>query len=142
MKTAIYLRIAALLTLIHATLHTIGGVFGKPSPGAAATVFDTMQSHHFPILGATRSYADFYFGYGMGLTILMTVLAILVWQLSILAKQHTTNIRPIIFILMLGWIAFAINSYLYFFSAPVIAELLIAAFLGFSLLVWDKRPVA
>ena len=35
MKSTIFLRIASVLTLIHAILHTIGGVFGKPEPGAA-----------------------------------------------------------------------------------------------------------
>lgn len=45
MKSAIYLRIAALLTLIHAILHTVGGVFGKPSPGTAAMVVATMQAN-------------------------------------------------------------------------------------------------
>ena len=30
MKPVIYLRAASLLTLLHAVLHTIGGVFGKP----------------------------------------------------------------------------------------------------------------
>ena len=29
MKTTLFLRIASVLTLIHAVLHTIGGVFGK-----------------------------------------------------------------------------------------------------------------
>ncbi len=36
MKPAIFLRIAAVLTFIHAVLHTIGGVFGKVPPGPAA----------------------------------------------------------------------------------------------------------
>ena len=29
-KPVVLLRVAAVLTLIHAVLHTIGGVFGKP----------------------------------------------------------------------------------------------------------------
>jgi hypothetical protein len=34
-KPFVYLRFAAILTLIHAILHTVGGVFGRIEPGAA-----------------------------------------------------------------------------------------------------------
>ncbi len=39
MKSVLFLRIAAVLTFIHAVLHTIGGVFGEVGPGPAASVF-------------------------------------------------------------------------------------------------------
>ena len=42
MKTTIFLRIAAVLTLIHSILHTVGGVFGKPLPGAAEQAVATL----------------------------------------------------------------------------------------------------
>jgi hypothetical protein len=32
-KPVVFLRIASVLTLIHAVLHTIGGVFGSVDPG-------------------------------------------------------------------------------------------------------------
>jgi hypothetical protein len=134
MKPALYLRIASVLTLIHAVPHTIGGVFGKPSPGVAAMVLATMQANRFPVLGVTRSYADFYFGMGMGITISLAVEAILLWQLGTLAKKNPMQLRPIIAVLALGYLAFAINSYLYFFSGPVITELLIAFCLGLAIL--------
>jgi hypothetical protein len=35
MKPALFLRIASVLTFIHAVLRTIGGVFGKVEPGPA-----------------------------------------------------------------------------------------------------------
>ncbi len=72
MKPAIFLRIASILTLIHSILHTIGGVFGKPQPGVAAMVAETMRSNRFAFMGATRSYADFLLGMGLGVTILLT----------------------------------------------------------------------
>src|ERR1700738_4550594 len=40
MKPAIFLRIASVLTLIHAVLHTIGGVFSKPGLGADGVAVD------------------------------------------------------------------------------------------------------
>lgn len=126
MKPALLLRIASVLTLIHAIMHTIGGVFGKPMPGAAAMVAATMQANHFSVFGVTRSYADFYFGMGMGITISLTVEAVVLWQLGTLAKKHATALRPIFVVLALKYLVFAVNSYLYFFMGPVIAEILIA----------------
>ena len=65
MKPVVFLRIASILTLIHAALHTIGGVFGKPIPGVATMVAATMRSR-FPVFGVMRSYSDFYLGMGFG----------------------------------------------------------------------------
>ena len=134
MKPTFFLRIASVLTLIHAIMHTLGGVFGKPMPGIAAMVLATMQANRFPVLGVTRSYSDFYFGMGLGITISLTVEAVLLWQLGTFAKSDATRLRPIIAVLMVGFLAFAVNSYLYFFYGPVIAEILIAVCLGFAIM--------
>ncbi|HEX6497087.1 MAG TPA: hypothetical protein VF018_16460 [Acidobacteriaceae bacterium] len=134
MKPTLFLRIASALTLIHAVMHTIGGVFGKPMPGVATMVATTMQANRFPVFGVTRSYADFYFGMGLGMTISLTVETVLLWQLGTLARKDAARLRPIMAVLMLGYLAFAVNSYLYFFLGPVIAELLIALCLGFAII--------
>ena len=51
MKTTIFLRIAAVLTLIHSILHTVGDVFGKPLPGAAEQAVAAMKANHFMLMG-------------------------------------------------------------------------------------------
>lgn len=140
MTPTVYLRIASVLTLIHAIMHTIGGVFGKPLPGTAAMVVATMQANRFPVLGVVRSYADFYMGLGLGVTISLTVEAVLLWQLSDLARKEAARLRPILSILMLGFLVFAGNSYLYFFLGPVIAELLIALCLGLAIVTAKSAP--
>ena len=140
MKPTLCLRIASGLTLIHAILHTVGGVFGKPIPGTAAMVAATMQANHFVVFGVTRSYADFYFGLGMGITIFLIVEAVLLWQLSTVAKKNANELKPILAVLALGYLAFAVNSYLYFFQGPVVVEILIAMMLGLAILT--TKPVA
>ena len=140
MKTSVYLRIASVLTLIHAILHTVGGVFGKPAPGTAAMVVATMQANRFRVFGVTRSYADFYLGLGLGITIFLLVAAVLMWQMAGLAKNDAARLRPMMATLMVGFLAFAVNSCLYFFLAPVIVEVLIAACLGLAML--SARSVA
>jgi D-alanyl-lipoteichoic acid acyltransferase DltB (MBOAT superfamily) len=133
LKPVVFLRVASLLTLIHAALHTIGGVFGKPVNATAAMVVATMRGYRFPVLGATRSYADFYRGLGLGITIFLTVEAIVFWQLASLAKSDSRRIRPVLATFLIGYLAMALNSFLFFFSAPVITEILIAACLGVAI---------
>ena len=126
MKPVIFLRTASILTLIHSILHTVGGVFGKPATSAAAEVAARMRTP-FPILGVTRSYSDFYMGMGLGVTIFLTMDALLLWILASMAKEDASRLRPLIAAFALGYFAFAVNSYLFFFSLPVITELLIVA---------------
>jgi len=128
MKTVLFLRIAALLTLIHSVLHTVGGVFSKPVNAAAAAVAANMRTP-FPVLGVTRSYSDFYLGMGLAVTIFLTMDAALLWVLSHMAKTDGVRLRPLIFLFAFGYLASAFNSYLLFFAFPVITELLIAGFL-------------
>ena len=125
MKPALFLRIASLLTLIHAALHTVGGVFSKPSPGTATMVAATMRSQ-FPFLGGMRSYADFYRGMGLAVSIFLVAEAIAFWLLASLARKGSASLRPLLAVFALGYLALALNSYAFFFLAPVIVETLIA----------------
>lgn len=133
MKSVIYLRIASILTLIHAVLHTVGGVFGKPEPGVAATVAATMRLR-FEFFGAMHSYADFYRGMGLAVSTFLTMDAIIFWLLATLAKSDAARLRPILAFFLLGYLAFAVNSFLFFFAAPVVTELLIAACLAAAII--------
>jgi len=124
MKPVIYLRIASILTLIHSILHTIGGVFGKPPSNQAAMIAASMR-YRFEIFGVMRSYADFYRGMGLGITVALTMDAALLWLLASLAKSEAARLRPVMAVFLMGYLALALNSFTFFFSGPVIAELLI-----------------
>jgi len=120
------LRIASILTLIHSVLHTIGGVFSKPDPGPASIAVAAMQANHFLALGSMRTYWEFYRGMGLGVTIFLTAEAIVFWLLASLAPHAGTRLRPILIVFALGYFAFALNSFEYFFIVPVIFEIVIA----------------
>ena len=124
MKPVMFLRIASILVLIHSVLHTIGGVFGKPAPGIATSVAAAMRSP-FQVFGLTRSYSDFYMGMGLGVTIFLTMDALLLWVLASMAKENAARLRPLIALFALGYLAFALDSYTFFFALPVVTELLI-----------------
>ena len=137
-KPVLFLRIASVLTLIHAVLHTIGGVFGKVEPGPEATAVAAMKANQFLLMGNMRSFWDFYFGFGLALTIFMTAESILMWQLSSLAKTDARRLRPMMVTFLVAYAALAINSNMYFFIAPVITEILIAA--CFAVAIATAKP--
>jgi hypothetical protein len=133
MKPQLFLRIASVLTLIHALLHTIGGVFGKPGPGPESVAVAAMKANVFLLMGNPRSYFEFYRGLGLGVSIALTAEGIVFWQLAAMAKTDATRLRPIIATFLLAYLALAVNSYEYFFLAPVITEILIAVCLALAI---------
>ena len=142
MKPGLFLRIAAVLTFLHAALHTIGGVFGKVGPGPATVAVDAMKTNQFLLMGHMRNFWDFYRGLGLGATISLTAEAILFWQLASLAKADAQPLRPVMATFLVAYTALAVNSYTYFFLAPVITELLIAACLALALVTTKSEAPA
>jgi hypothetical protein len=133
MRTVIFLRIASVLTLIHAALHTIGGVFGGPAPGVQQATVAVMKANEFLVMGVTRSYWDFYRGFGLVVSVFLTLEAIVFWQLGSLAKIDALRLRPLLATFLVGYLGAAVVSYRYFFAAPVITEILIALCLGLAI---------
>jgi hypothetical protein len=139
MKPTLALRIASVLTFIHAVLHTVGGVFGKPSPGPSQIAFSAMQANHFPVMGLTRSYSEFYLGLGLCVSIFLTIEAIVFWLLSNLAQSNPHRLRPLLAVFAVAYLALAVNSWFFFFLAPVITEIAIAVFLAIA--IYTAKPI-
>jgi hypothetical protein len=137
MKPTLYLRLASVLTLLHAVLHTVGGVFGQPAPGPQLAAVSAMQSNRFLVMGVERSYWHFYRGMGLAVSIFLFMGAIVFWQLSTLAQTtgiDASRLRPILTMLLASYLAMSLCSWKYFFAPPVIVELLIAFCVGLALL--------
>ena len=131
MKPVIFLRIASILTFIHALAHTIGGVFGTPAPGAQQAVVSVMKTTTFPVMGITRTFWDFHMGMGLAATVSLTAEAILFWQLASLAKTDAFRLRPILITFTVAYLAMSVVTWTYLFPPPSITEILIAlCFIG------------
>jgi hypothetical protein len=133
MRTVVFLRIASVLTFIHAVLHTIGGVFSSADSGVQQATVAIMKANEFPLMGVMRSYWDFYRGMGLAVSVFLVVEAVVFWQLSSLAKTDGPRLRPVLAVFAVGYLGFAVVSYRYFFAAPVITEILIALCLGLAM---------
>jgi hypothetical protein len=132
-KPSVFLRVAAVATFIQAVAHTIGGVYGDPPPGPGAAAVQAMKANRFPLMGNTRSYWDFYHGFGLGITISLAAEAVVFWLLGSLAKNDAQRLRPILATFFLAYAALGVVSEAYFFPGPVIAEIFITACLGLAL---------
>jgi hypothetical protein len=139
-KPVLFLRIASVLTLIHAVLHTIGGVFSGPDPGPGAVAYEAMKVNQFLLMGNMRSYWQFYRGMGLAVTIFLTFEAVVFWQLGSLARTDAARLRPMLAAFAVAYLAMAVNSQIYFFLAPVIVETLIAVLLVSAIVT--AKPVA
>lgn len=132
MKATVLLRTASVLTLVHAVLHTIGGVFGKTPPGPASVAVAAMRANEFAFMGATRTYWDFQRGLGLAVTIFLTMEALVFWLLASVAKRNGRALRPVLAVFALGYLAFAVNSMVYFFTLAAVMEVVIAILLGWA----------
>ena len=142
MNPRVWLRVAAVITIIHAVLHTIGGVYGAPAPGPQTIAETAMKVNTFMAFGNLRSMWIFYRGMGLTVTIFLTLSAIVFWLLGDLIKVAGARLRPILIAFAAGYMVFAVVSWRYFFSTPVITELLIAASLVVASIGLPGRPAA
>ena len=126
MKTSTLLRIAAVLMFLYFVGHTSGAPWTPGEAAADIAVVDAMKSGHFPVIGVSRSYWDFYFGFGLIISVMQLFQAIFLWQLGTLAKTDAARLRPIIAVFFASLVINAILSWMYFFAIPVVTALLIA----------------
>ena len=138
MKPALYLRIASAAVMVQAVLHTVGGVFGTPRPGAAAIAAAAMKTNHFAVTGLDRTYWDFYIEFGLGITIFLVVEGVVFWLLGNLAAKGVA-VRPIVAVFCLGYVSLAVLAYLFFFAGPMIFDVLVATLLGLA--AFASKPV-
>ena len=128
----LFLRIASVITVLHCIGHTIGGVFGVDAPPGTkeGAVVEAMKSNQFDVLGATRSYWDFFIGYGLTISVSSLIQAVVFWQLAGLTKTEPKRIRPIIAAFLFANLGFAVLAWRYFFIPPLVGSLLTAIVLG------------
>ena len=131
-----FLRVASVLSLLHCIGHTIGGVFSVDAPSGTkeGAVVEAMKSNQFDVMGATRSYWDFFIGYGLTISVSELLQAVIFWHLAGLAKTDPRRMRPIIAAFLLANLAFTMLAWRYFFIPPLLGDLLITIALGLAYL--------
>jgi len=118
MKTAIWLRIAAVTSLVFAAGHTLGARKSW-SPMGETDVLRAMRTVGFETTGVSRTYLDFFLGFGFSLAVYLVLQAFVLWQLATLVSKGSTHLRPMIGAFALASLANAILAWV--FILPVAA---------------------
>jgi hypothetical protein len=133
LKASLFYRIAAVLTLLFAVGHTVGFLQSDPSWGVDS-LLSSMKSIHFTLQGFSRSYWDFFVGFGLFLTVFLLFAAVLAWQLGGVATETLAGMRVISWTFALCFAAITVLSWRYFFAIPLVFSFLITVCL--SLAAW------
>ena len=117
MTTRILYRIAAVLILLFDLGHTAGYPWSDPSWGVDLRA---IQSSHFKVLGFSRTYWNFYVGFGLFVSVFLLLAAIFAWQLSSLPAETLRLVRTSAWALSLSFAAVTVLSWMYFFTIPIV----------------------
>ena len=85
MSTSLLLRIASVISVLFAAGHTLGGRKAW-SPQGENQVLQAMRTVRFETFGVSRTYLDFYRGFGFTISVFLAVQAVVLWQLATIAS--------------------------------------------------------
>ena len=140
MKASRLYRIAAVLLLLFAAGHTLGFRQSDPKWGVDALLV-SMRSIHFDIQGFSRTYWDFYVGFGLFVTVFLLFAAVLAWQLGGLPAETQALMRGTAWALALCFAAVSVLSWRYFFLIPIVFSLVITVCLIAAAWLSAKSPL-
>ena len=111
------LRIASVTSLLFALGHSLGGRKSW-SPMGPNPVLEGMQSVQFHVFGVTRTYLDFYRGFGFCLSVFMLLQAVLLWQLAGIAQAQPAFARSMTAAFLIASIAIGILTAVFILPFP------------------------
>jgi hypothetical protein len=126
MSTSLLYRIASVILVLFAAGHTIGFRQVQPEWKVDALVAG-MRSSQFAVQGFTRSYWDFYVGFGLFVTFFLVFAAVLAWQLAGLPRAQLHEMALLTWSFALCSVGIAALSWRYFFAAPAAFSTVLAA---------------
>ena len=129
----LWLRLAAGVAALYALGHTLGHPWTAPHDLMAQGVTVAMQGVHFDAAGHSRSYWEFYQGFGFAISVLLALQAALLWQLATLARNGQ-DYRIAALAHLIAFLGLAAIAYRYLFALPLWLALTIAACLAAALL--------
>lgn len=126
LKASTLYRTAAVLMLLFDVGHTIGFLQSDPQWGVD-TLLASMRSIHFDLQGFSRTYWDFFVGFGLLFTVFLLFAAVFAWQLGGLPAETLARMRGTAWALALCFAAVTVLTWRYFFIAPIAFSVLITA---------------
>jgi hypothetical protein len=125
MSSSLLYRVSSVLLLLFAVGHTIG--FRQVDPRwTADAVVGGMKSVTFPVQGFTRSYWDFFVGFGLFVTVLLLFSAVLAWRWGSMSHEQLATMTIERWSFAICYTLIAGMTWRYFFMAPGVFSSLVA----------------
>jgi hypothetical protein len=77
-----------------------------------------MRTVHFALQGVSRSFLDFYRGFGYNLSVFLVLQGIVLWQLAAVARTQPHGIRPIVGSFAIASVIGAVVTWMFIFPIP------------------------
>jgi hypothetical protein len=119
MTAALLLRIASGISVLFAAGHTLGGR-KEWSPMGETDVLKAMRTVRFDVMGVSRTYLDFYLGFGFCLSVFLLLQAILLWQLAALVKVAPLQVRGMVASFAVASLAAGVISWKFILPVPAV----------------------
>ena len=117
MKASMFYRIAAVLLLLFDAGHTSGFPWSDAKWGVD---LGSVRSTHFNIMGFSRTYCDFYVGFGLFVSVFVLLAVVLAWQLGGLPPESLALMRGTAWAFALCFAAITVLTLKYFFILPIV----------------------
>jgi len=118
-------RIASVLLVLLGLGHQLGFRRVDPRWGVDSTI-GALKATQFQVQGMTRTYWDFFSGFGFFVTVLLFFAAILAFQLGGLPREALRSLRVVTWTFALAFVAITLLTWRYFFVAPLVFSGLVA----------------
>ncbi|WP_409189814.1 LIC_13387 family protein [Bradyrhizobium sp. RDM4] len=119
MNVRLLLRIAAIISLLFAAGHMIGGL-QEWSPMGQNAVLNSMATIRFETMGTKRSYLDFFMGFGWTIGICLLLQSAILWQMSSLAGSDARRVRPMIAVFVIATAASGAIAWRFILPVPAL----------------------
>ena len=138
MSPSVLYRAASVLLVLFAFGHQLGFRRVDPRWGVSAAI-EALKATQFQVQGMTRTYWDFFSGFGFFVTVLLVFAAVLAFQLGGLPKESLRGLRLVTWAFALCFVVITLLTWRYFFIAPLIFSSLVA--LCLVLAAWSAARV-
>lgn len=132
------LRIAAILSFLYFLGHSAGMPWTPSTGGESEAVVGGMRSFRFDVFGSSRTYWDFYQGFGLTVSVLQLLGSVLLWLLGGLAADAPAQVRPFVLAFLAASVAQLVLVLRYFFLPPIVFCVAITVCLGLA--AWAAQP--
>jgi hypothetical protein len=142
MRARLYLRSAAVLTLLLGVGHLLGRPWVPANDLGAKVVVVAMKSHSMQVMGFDRTMMDFYGGFGLIVGVNLLAEAVLLWLVAELVSSDATRARRIAAVFLVMNAAVTALAAAYLFTAPLVLSAAVTLCLGAAVLAPARATVS